>query len=123
VTSAFGELAAIPPHRIWDGLAARVVEGERMSMIIAELDAGTVVPEHSHDNEQMGVLVSGSLTFRIGDEERELQAGGTWWVPSGVPHSVTTGSEGAVLVEAFAPTRADWAAVERLQPTTPRWPS
>jgi quercetin dioxygenase-like cupin family protein len=122
VPSPFGDLAAIAPHRIWDGLAARVVEGERMSMIVAELDAGTVVPEHSHDHEQMGVLVSGSLTFRIGDEERELRAGGTWCIPSGVPHAVTTGSDGAVLVEVFAPTRADWAAVERLQPTTPRWP-
>jgi quercetin dioxygenase-like cupin family protein len=120
--SAFDDLGSISPHRIWDGLAARVVEGERMSMIVAELDAGTVVPEHSHDHEQMGVLVSGSLTFRIGDEERVLEAGGTWCVPSGVPHSVTTGPDGAVLVEVFAPTRADWAAVERLQPRAPRWP-
>jgi quercetin dioxygenase-like cupin family protein len=122
VASPFDELAAISPHRIWDGLAARVVEGERMTMIVAELDAGTVVPEHSHDHEQMGVVVSGSLTFRIGDEERELDAGGTWCIPSNVPHSVTTGPNRAVLVEVFAPTRADWAAVERLQPSAPRWP-
>lgn len=120
--SPFDDLASISPHRIWDGLAARVVEGERMSMIVAELDAGTVVPEHSHDHEQMGVLVSGSLTFRIGDEERELEAGGTWCIPSNVPHSVTTGPNGAVLVEAFAPTRSDWARVERMQPSAPRWP-
>jgi quercetin dioxygenase-like cupin family protein len=119
----FDDLASISPHRIWDGLRARAVEGDRMTMIVAELEAGTVVPEHSHDNEQVGVVVSGSLTFRVGDEERELQAGGTWCIPSNVPHSVTTGPDGAVLVEAFAPARSDWAGVERMQPSTPRWPA
>jgi unsaturated pyranuronate lyase len=123
VAGAFDELAAIPPHRIWDGLAARAVEGDRITLIVGELDPGVAVPEHSHDHEQIGVLVSGSVTFRVGDEERELGAGDTWCIRSNIPHSVTTGPEGAVLVEAFSPTRSDWAGVERGEPSTPRWPS
>ena len=42
---------------------------------MVELDPGSVVREHRHENEQLGFVVSGSVTFRIGDETRELGAG------------------------------------------------
>jgi quercetin dioxygenase-like cupin family protein len=120
--SAFTDLATIAPHRIWEGVAARVVQGERVTVAVVELDAASVIPEHRHDNEQVGLIASGSLTFRIGDEERELGPGGSWCVPAGVPHEIRTGPEGAVVVEAFAPIRDDWAPLERDRPTPPRWP-
>ena len=34
------------------------------------------VPEHSHANEQVGILIEGSVTFRIGDETAEVEPGG-----------------------------------------------
>lgn len=120
--SYFGDLGETAPHRIWDGVSARVVAGERTTFAVIELEPGTVVPEHSHDNEQIGVLASGSLRFRVGDEERELRPGGTWSIPSDVPHAVTAGPEGAVVVEIFTPVRADWDALERGEASTPLWP-
>jgi hypothetical protein len=56
------------------------------------------------------------LTFRIGDETRELDPGSTWVVPSLVPHEVHVGPDGALLVELFAPPRADWAGLPTLEP-------
>ena len=41
------------------------------------LDANMRVPEHSHLNEQIGMLLHGSVTFPIGDEE-SLDPGTTW---------------------------------------------
>ena len=120
--SAFGSLGEIPPHRIWDGVVGRVVAGERTTFVVVELQPHTVVPEHAHENEQIGVLASGSMLFRIGEEERELQSGGTWSIPSNVPHSVTAGAEGAVAIEIFTPPRADWDALERLGASSPGWP-
>ena len=38
------------------------------------------MPEHRHDNEQLGVLIRGSMRFRIGDETRDLTPGDTWRV-------------------------------------------
>jgi quercetin dioxygenase-like cupin family protein len=119
---AFGELESISPHAVWDGVVARAVEGERSTLTVIELAANTAVPEHAHENEQSGVLVSGSLSFRIGDEERTLTPGGTWCVPPGVPHEVTAGPDGAVVVEVFVPGRADWVRLERLEPSPPVWP-
>jgi quercetin dioxygenase-like cupin family protein len=116
-------LQALAPLRVWEGVVARIVETERVTLAVVELDPNSVVPEHRHENEQLGILLSGVLTFRIGDETRELRTGDTWCVPANVPHNVATASEGAVVAEVFAPARSDWAALEQLAPGPPRWPS
>ena len=121
--SAFADLAGIEPQRIWDGVLGRVVQGERVTFAVIELDADSLVPEHRHENEQLGVLISGSVVFRIGEERRELGPGATWCIPGNTPHEVRTGPDGAVVAEVFAPTRADWESIPRDQPTAPRWPT
>ncbi|HZO96665.1 MAG TPA: cupin domain-containing protein [Gaiellaceae bacterium] len=118
----FAEVAALGPQRIWDGIVGRSVHGERVTLSLLELDAGAVVPEHAHENEQVGILLEGSVTFTIGGEERELRPGGTWRILGNVPHSVVVGPEGAVIVEVFSPPRADWHALESLAPGPGRWP-
>jgi quercetin dioxygenase-like cupin family protein len=118
----FANLGEIAPQRIWDGVAVRVVDGERLTLGIVELDADAVVPEHAHENEQLGIVLSGSLTFRVGGEERDLGPGGTWTIPANVPHEVRVGPEGAVVVDVFAPVRDDWSQLERQPPRDARWP-
>ena len=120
--SAFGDLDDLAPLRIWDGVAARAVEGERVTFAVVELDAGAVVPEHAHDNEQLGVCLQGSMRFRVGDETREVRPGSTWSIPPNVPHDVEVGSDGCVVAEVFVPGRADWGDRERDEPRVPRWP-
>jgi quercetin dioxygenase-like cupin family protein len=70
--SAFADIDQLSRQRIWDGVAGRVIQGQRVTLAIVELEPGSAVPEHSHDNEQVGVCVAGSLSFRVGDEECEL---------------------------------------------------
>jgi quercetin dioxygenase-like cupin family protein len=120
--SAFGDVSSLDLQRIWDGVHGRVVHGERITLGVIELDPGSVVPEHSHEHEQLGMCLSGFLVFRVGDESRELRAGETWCIPSGVPHEVHVGAEGAVVVDVFAPTRADWLDAPHAAPRRPRWP-
>ena len=121
--SAFADASDIPPQQIWSGVLGRSVHGENVTLALVELEAGAVVPEHSHVNEQLGLLVEGSVRFRVGDEERELQPGSTWRILADLPHSVAVGPEGAVIVEVFAPARADWGALEQQPPRAPRWPA
>jgi quercetin dioxygenase-like cupin family protein len=116
------ELAALEPFRVWDGVVARSVDGERAAFAIVELEPSAVVPEHRHENEQLGMVLSGTVSFRVGDETRQLDAGGTWRIPPNVPHEVHAGPEGAVVLDVFAPVRADWAALERLVLRDPLWP-
>jgi quercetin dioxygenase-like cupin family protein len=118
----FDELAALPPLAIWEGVTARAVQAERLTLSVVELDAGAAIPEHAHENEQVGLLLEGSLRFRVGGETREARPGTTWAIPPEVPHDVEVGPDGAVVVEVFAPRRDDWQAVRGTEPTRPRWP-
>ena len=98
------------------------MHGERVTVALIELDPDALVPEHSHENEQMGFLVQGAMTFTIGGETGEIVPGGSWRILAHVPHSVDAGPEGAVLVEVFAPPRSDWAAIPESEPGPGRWP-
>ena len=120
--SAFDHAGTIPPQQLWDGVVARSVTSERMTLALIELEPNAVVPEHSHENEQFGFLVQGSMTFTVGGEVAEIVPGGSWRILSGVPHSVVAGPEGAVLVEVFAPARDDWGAIPPGEPHPGRWP-
>jgi quercetin dioxygenase-like cupin family protein len=120
--SAFDHVGTLAPQQIWDGVLARAVRGAGVTLTLIELDPGSVVPTHSHENEQLGILLEGSLEFTIGGETGEVRAGGTWNIGPHVPHSVVTGPDGAVLVEVFAPARSDWEAIERQAPRPPLWP-
>jgi quercetin dioxygenase-like cupin family protein len=121
--ATFADAHDMPPQRIWDGIVARAVQGDQATLALLELAPDSVVPEHSHANEQLGICIEGSLTFTIGGETRKLGPGGTWRILGNVPHSVVTGPHGAVVVEAFAPARGDWGAIEADEPRAPVWPA
>jgi quercetin dioxygenase-like cupin family protein len=119
---ALADLADLEPIQVWEGIRARRVQGDQVTLAIVELDANAVVPEHVHDSEQNGLVITGQMRFRVGDEERLLGPGGTWRILGGVPHTAQAGPDGAVVVDTFAPIRADWDAFEILSPLPPRWP-
>ncbi len=120
--SAFRSIRDISPQEVAPGLAARAVVGERMTMAVVELGPNAVAPQHHHENEQLGFVIAGTLTFRVGDEERELRAGDTYAIPSHVPHGGVAGPDGCTVADVFAPVRADWEKLERGEPSKPSWP-
>jgi unsaturated pyranuronate lyase len=116
------DLSDLTAIRVWEGVRARRVQGDQVTLAIVELDPDAVVPEHRHPSEQNGMVIEGELTFRIGDEERRLGPGGTWRILGGVPHSVVTGPAGAVVIDVFSPVRGDWDTLPDLGRLPPRWP-
>jgi quercetin dioxygenase-like cupin family protein len=118
----FRAVADVPPARIWDGVLARPVNGERLTIGFVDLDPNIQVPEHTHENEQVGFVQRGSITMVIDGKSRELGVGGTYTIASNVPHSARTGPAGASVVDVFAPVRTDWDRAPRLEPFPGRWP-
>lgn len=114
-----------PVLDIWgETVRARRIQGERITFALVELAPDAIVPGHQHEAEQLGMVIQGSVVFAIGDERRTLGPGGTWRIPSNVPHQVTTGPEGATVIDVFSPVRADWDAVAPLDPRAAvRWPA
>jgi quercetin dioxygenase-like cupin family protein len=118
--SAFDDVASIVPQQIWDGVIGRSVHGEQVTLGVIELGPNAAVPEHNHHNEQVGLLLEGTLRLRIGQETRELARGAMWRIPADVPHAVDAGPDGAVIAEVFSPPRDDWATLQT-RPGAGRW--
>jgi quercetin dioxygenase-like cupin family protein len=120
--SAFQDLAALPAQQLSPGCLARAIHGRGVTFAVVEIEPHAELPEHSHENEQLGIVIRGSVTFRVGDEENTLEPGGTWNIPTGTPHFVRGGPDGAVVLDIFAPTREEWKRLDMIAPVSPAWP-
>jgi quercetin dioxygenase-like cupin family protein len=90
------------------GVERRVLScGDQMMIVQFTIQPGAQVPPHTHPHEQIGHIVSGRMTFRIGDEEREIGPGDGYNVPGGVVHGATGITE-VIAVDSFHPVRDDY---------------
>ena len=85
----------------------RVIHSERMTTARIYLKKGAVVPLHSHENEQMSHVLSGSLRFEFADRVLTVSAGDVVEIPSHEPHSVEA-LEDSLALDIFQPVRQDW---------------
>jgi quercetin dioxygenase-like cupin family protein len=116
-------LADLPLLDIWgDGVRARRVQGERITLAVVELAPNAVVPEHRHAAEQVGLVIRGQMHFTVDGETRDLGPGGTWRILGDRPHDVVAGPEGAVVIDTFTPVRSDWDDKPVVGTPAPRWP-
>ena len=121
--SKLRDIADVPAVDVWgDTVKARAIVGDKASLAVVELGPGAVVPEHRHAHEQIGLCIEGTITFTIDGERRELGPGGTWRIPSNLPHDAVAGPDGAVVVDIFSPARTDWDTLPASAERPPVWP-
>ena len=96
-------------HRLapFPGVTMHTFEGKQMTLSVVDMEPGALIPEHQHPHEQIGYLVRGSGTFRIGGQTYQVQAGQMWRIPGNMPHEVTAGPEGLRAIDVFYPVRED----------------
>ena len=92
-------------------------------MALIDVEPNSQVPEHAHENEQLGFVVLGHITMVVAGESRTLGQGQTYSIPSGVRHSAATGPDGATVIDVFSPVRADWEKAPREEPSRGAWPT
>jgi quercetin dioxygenase-like cupin family protein len=100
----------MPKEKVSDLLERRLVTGERMMLAHVYLKKGCVVPQHSHENEQITYILEGALHFWIGanrEEELIVSAGEVLHIPAHVPHEALA-LEDTLDVDVFSPPRQDW---------------
>ena len=101
---------SMPKEPVIDGIDRRLVTGERSMLAHVYIAKGTLVPQHSHDNEQFSYILSGALRFWIGADESEVidvHAGEVLHIPPNVPH-MARALEDTVDLDVFTPIRQDW---------------
>ena len=103
-------------HAAWHSLELEEVNplfhrhflsGENVMLARILLKQGSLVPLHSHHNEQVSFVVEGALKFTFPDKEVVVNSGEVLVIPPNVPHKVEALVD-TVDFDIFSPPRADW---------------
>jgi quercetin dioxygenase-like cupin family protein len=68
---------------------------------------GSVVPPHSHKNDQVGYVVYGQIAFTVNEVTRVLNPGDSYAVPGGITHSAVAVID-TLVIDCFSPPRDDY---------------
>lgn len=97
----------VPSEQINDTIARRFISGDGVTVGRFELKQGGIVPSHSHVSEQISIVLSGALRFKIDGRETVVRAGEVMQIPSNVAHEVEV-LEDTLAIDVFSPVRQDW---------------
>ena len=100
----------MPKEKVSETLDRRLITGDRLMISHVYLKKGSVVPRHSHENEQITYILEGGLRFWIGPDESQVidvLAGEVLHIPSMVQHKAEA-LEDTLDVDVFSPPREDW---------------
>jgi len=101
----------VPVEHISPSVSRQFVTGSQVMLARVELKAGAITPRHSHPNEQISYIESGTVLFHIGEdgaiEDKILHAGDTLVLPGNLTHGADA-IDDAVILDIFAPPRQDW---------------
>ncbi len=95
-------------RQIFDGVTIQACAANQMMLSLATLEPNSVVEEHSHPHEQVGIVVEGRAIFIIGGEEKTLGPGDMYRIPGNVPHKVIALDETVKALDIFNPIREDY---------------
>ena len=100
----------MPKETVSETLDRRLITGDRIMISHVYLKKGSIVPRHSHENEQITYILEGGLRFWIGPEESQVidvMAGEVLHIPSMVQHKAEA-LEDTLDLDVFSPPREDW---------------
>jgi quercetin dioxygenase-like cupin family protein len=90
-----------------DGISRRFIAGDREMVAQITLTRGAIVPEHSHESEQLTYVLTGALKFTLAGRDITVHAGELLHIPSWMPHSAEA-VEDTFELDLFSPIRRDW---------------
>ena len=95
-------------HTIFPGVRIHSMSLDNLMVSVVDLEPRSVVLEHSHPHEQMGMWLAGRAIFTIGDEEKTVQPGDIYRIPGNVRHKVQVLDEPARAIDIFSPVREEY---------------
>jgi quercetin dioxygenase-like cupin family protein len=111
------EIAEIDPIEFAAGLTFRPVLGRDALVNFVSYAPNTIVPVHSHVEEQFTFVIDGEFEFECDGETRLMRRGSVLHIPPGVPHGARTYETTCFQVDVFSPPRRVLA--EALRGETP----
>lgn len=104
----FLDIKSQPEISVFDGVTIRTVHGEKLMLSYVYLQPHSIVAEHSHPHEQMGMVIEGTFELTIEGESRILKKGDTYLIQSDSKHSAKAFDNPAIALDIFSPPREDY---------------
>ncbi len=99
----------IKQHEIAPGFLARFIHTSGVTMAYVNIKSGSVLPEHSHVQDQITHVLEGKLELTVGGETQIAEAGKIVVIPSNIKHSAIALSA-CKVIDVFNPIRDDYKA-------------
>ncbi len=99
-------------------ITTKFLVGENVMASFIEVPAGATFPIHTHDAEQMMILLEGEEHHEIGGEKIIMKAGDVCVHPANIPHGGFTPT-GIKAIDIFAPARESHVELMKEQGTYP----
>ncbi|MGA7672142.1 MAG: cupin domain-containing protein [Nitrolancea sp.] len=109
----FYKLDDVKPFSPLEGFLMQSITGGDMMANWVRIEPNRVMPRHQHPQEQLGVMLEGSLELTIGEETRLLKPGDAYTIPGDVAHHARTYDDGCLVLDIFSPPRDDYARMAR----------
>jgi quercetin dioxygenase-like cupin family protein len=107
----FIQLSDIRPTPFADGLEFQPVVGQNTMLNFVRFAPHAEAPLHVHAEEQLVIVLEGSLVFELDGKVRTLRIGDVAVVPPWVPHGAHTDAEACYEVDVFNPPRTSLLAL------------
>ena len=88
-----------------------VANGTTMYQMLANLNAGSKMPQHRHGQEQIVHILEGQMRLIVDGVPHDLTTGDSFYLASNVPHGVETIEDTRVL-DTFSPPRDEYLALD-----------
>lgn len=98
---------SIVPRTMAPGFHGRFIHSASMTFALWEIDAGAMLPEHSHQHEQVTQLLSGAFELMVDGITHPLSEGQVLVIPSHAIHSGRALTACKIL-DIFTPVREDY---------------
>ncbi|HMQ59995.1 MAG TPA: cupin domain-containing protein [Flavilitoribacter sp.] len=102
--------AEVPEEQVNPQMTRRIIYGEKIMIAKMKFRDGFLVPLHSHENEQITEVISGTMRFWFGagkEQVMDLHAGETIVIPGNLPHAALMIGD-VEEIDTWAPPRQDW---------------
>lgn len=96
-------------HLVREGVERKSFSGEGATVCLHRLSPGNEQMPHSHPNEQIVYVVSGTVDFHVGEDVHRLGEGELIAIPPDVEHyAVVVGDEECINLDIFTPRRPEY---------------
>jgi quercetin dioxygenase-like cupin family protein len=94
------------------GFKGKMIHTENMTLAFWEIEAGSILPPHSHFHEQVAAqVISGEFELNLQGETKIMKAGDLAVIPSNELHSGRAITD-CQLLDVFSPVREDYISKE-----------